>query len=188
MPMRLRKYTIEKLTPIVKASASWAQVLRACGLKPSGGSHRHIKNVVVEYRLDTSHFKGQGWSRGATVDTDSRVAAITRKISRPFSEMLVIDAPATINSTRLRVAFLSTGVNECCSKCGIKDWFDEPIKLHIDHINGVNNDNRIENLRFLCPNCHQQTPTWGKRKNGTGERNRTSTGSLPPDPKSGAAT
>jgi hypothetical protein len=48
-----------------------------------------------------------------------------------------------------------------CSCCGIFDWLGNPLSLQLDHINGVNNDNRLENLRFLCPNCHTQTPTWG---------------------------
>lgn len=51
-----------------------------------------------------------------------------------------------------------------CSMCGIFEWMDKPLSLQLDHINGINNDNRIENLRFLCPNCHTQTPTWGFKK------------------------
>jgi Zn finger protein HypA/HybF involved in hydrogenase expression len=51
-----------------------------------------------------------------------------------------------------------------CLKCSISEWMGNPISLQIDHINGVNNDNRIENLRFLCPNCHSQTDTWGNKK------------------------
>ena len=50
-----------------------------------------------------------------------------------------------------------------CSECGIIDWNGKPLTLQLDHINGVNKDNRIENLRFMCPNCHSQTSTWGTR-------------------------
>lgn len=50
-----------------------------------------------------------------------------------------------------------------CSECGISDWNHKPLSLQIDHINGDRNDNSISNLRWLCPNCHTQTPTWGSR-------------------------
>ncbi len=51
-----------------------------------------------------------------------------------------------------------------CQKCGIKNWNQEHITLELEHINGNRRDNRIENLRLLCPNCHSQTETWRKKK------------------------
>jgi len=50
-----------------------------------------------------------------------------------------------------------------CSECSIQAWNNKPLSLHLDHINGMNNDNRLENLRFLCPNCHSQTETYTGR-------------------------
>jgi Zn finger protein HypA/HybF involved in hydrogenase expression len=55
-------------------------------------------------------------------------------------------------------------IENVCSECGLKDtWNGKPISLELDHINGVNNDNRLENLRMLCPNCHSQTETFKSR-------------------------
>ena len=68
--------------------------------------------------------------------------------------------------TSLKKRILRAGLlkNECYI-CGLKEWLNKPIVLQLDHINGNNKDNRIENLRLLCPNCHSQTSTWcGKNK------------------------
>jgi 5-methylcytosine-specific restriction endonuclease McrA len=63
--------------------------------------------------------------------------------------------------------YFLTKVDYCCFKCKIVEWNDIPITLELDHINGNNTDNRIENLRLLCPNCHSQTSTY-KNKNKSG--------------------
>jgi Zn finger protein HypA/HybF involved in hydrogenase expression len=57
-----------------------------------------------------------------------------------------------------------------CSKCSIEYWQGETIVLDLDHINGDNRDNRLENLRYLCPNCHSQTPTYKGRNKNTGKK------------------
>jgi len=57
-----------------------------------------------------------------------------------------------------------------CIKCGIDSWQGESIVLDLDHINGVNTDNRLSNLRFLCPNCHSQTDTYKGRNKNTGKK------------------
>ncbi len=53
-----------------------------------------------------------------------------------------------------------------CEQCGLSEWRGKPLSVHIDHINGVKDDHRLENLRMLCPNCHSQTDTYGARNKG----------------------
>ncbi len=55
-----------------------------------------------------------------------------------------------------------------CQSCGITDWQDEPLPLELHHINGIGQDNRLENLALLCPNCHSQTDSWGGRNRARG--------------------
>jgi ribosomal protein S27AE len=50
-----------------------------------------------------------------------------------------------------------------CDLCGLTEWGSKPISLELYHVNGDGLDNRVENLQFLCPNCHSQTDTWGGR-------------------------
>jgi 5-methylcytosine-specific restriction endonuclease McrA len=60
---------------------------------------------------------------------------------------------------------INEGIKEHkCELCGITEWNGKPAPIELDHINGKHTDNRIENLRILCPNCHAQTPTWRKSK------------------------
>jgi 5-methylcytosine-specific restriction endonuclease McrA len=47
-----------------------------------------------------------------------------------------------------------------CGECGLATWRDQPLPLHLDHINGDHTNNRLENLRILCSNCHSITDTW----------------------------
>jgi hypothetical protein len=76
--------------------------------------------------------------------------------------------PVLLANTKSRAAvrrrLLSEGwLQNECSICGLREWLGQPIAMHIDHINGVRDDHRFENLRMLCPNCHSQTPTYGGR-------------------------
>ena len=73
----------------------------------------------------------------------------------------------TYRTAKLKARLIKEDYIKCeCVWCGIADtWNDKPIVLHLDHINGISNDHRLENLRLLCPNCHSQTDTWCGKNN-----------------------
>ena len=70
--------------------------------------------------------------------------------------------------SRLKERLIENGLKEYkCECCGLTKWLDKPISLQLHHINGINNDNRLENLQLLCPNCHSQTENFFTKGKGT---------------------
>jgi hypothetical protein len=152
--VRRQKIRDEQYRKAVMQSRSIAGALRLLGVAPEGGNYRVLHRAIARLDLDTSHFAGQSWSRGATVP--SRV--------RPIEDYLSNKYP--IQSDRLRRRLLNEGVVERrCSCCKLDTWMDQPIPLELDHIDGNHQNNALDNLRLLCPNCHSLTPTFrGKNK------------------------
>lgn len=149
------QYTRELLAPIVARSYSVAEVLRELGLRQTGGTQAHVSRRIRELGLDTSHFLGGRRNRG-----EGHVGGPARKTA---SELLIekSEFAARTKPYKLRRALSDLGIPYSCSICGIgATWLEKPLTLEIDHINGRFNDNRLENLRYLCPNCHSQTETF----------------------------
>lgn len=154
------KYTKEKLEKAVKSSVSVAQVLKHLGINLSGGMQSHIKKMLILYQIDTSHFLGMRTNSGPNHKGG------TEKLC--WQEILVYNRlnGAKEKSYRLKRAMIESGIEYRCNMQGcnvIDTWNGKAIVLHIDHINGDWLDNRRENIRFLCANCHTQTETYGGR-------------------------
>ncbi|HEY1653562.1 MAG TPA: HNH endonuclease signature motif containing protein [Candidatus Tumulicola sp.] len=109
------------------------------------------------YRKCASRF---GFCAGAWQKAVRRGEIKPRLSSRPLTDLLGKGKSRTNIKRRL----LAAGIfKNMCSECSLQAWLGQPLTIQIDHINGVRNDHRLENLRMLCPNCHSQTETYGKR-------------------------
>jgi len=159
----------EPLVLQVQQSSSFAEVMRRLNLTTDSGNHRKIRNAIHHAGIDTSHFT----RRSSDLPTP-------RRITPDPDAVLVIRPPDSTRSShpRLRRAMEAKGVAYACAGCGNPgEWRGHPITLQIDHISGDWLDNRQENLRFLCPNCHATTATWcaGNRGRRTKETRANST-------------
>ncbi|CAM5629651.1 HNH endonuclease signature motif containing protein [Streptomyces avidinii] len=142
----------EALREAVASSHSLAEVLRRLDLSLSGTQHKALKQRIAEEGLSTSHFLGQAHRRGKPGTVPMR----------PASEILIKhDGKRRTRTHLLRRALRQVGVPELCDMCGTPpEWGGQPMTLEIDHVNGDWSDDRRENLRLLCPNCHAITNTW----------------------------
>ncbi|MFI9750179.1 HNH endonuclease [Streptomyces collinus] len=141
-----------ELRAAVAASSSLAEVLRRLGRPDNGGQRAALRRQIARERLDTAHFLGQAHNRG-------KPGTIPAK--RPEEILVRHDGKRRTTTTLLRRALSSVGVPEQCVRCGIgAEWLGKPMTLEVDHINGDWSDDRLENLRLLCPNCHAVTSTW----------------------------
>ena len=142
----------EEFNQIVAQANSYSDCLRALGLSTTGGSSTDVlKRRIAEQNCDIAHF--------------GKIKQNKQTYQAKYSlDEILIENSSYANITRLKERLIREGRMEYkCKNCGIVEWLGQPLSLHLDHINGINNDHRIENLRFLCPNCHSQTETYAGR-------------------------
>jgi len=145
----------EEFTTLVSESHTLVEIIHELGLAVSGSAYSRINNRIRRLGLSISHFNPEL----------SKNKGNHRKTSISPSDILVNNRTGKKEvSFRLRNAMLACGFVEVCSICNLSNnWNGKPLILQVDHINGDNTNNTPTNLRFVCPNCHTQTDTYGHK-------------------------
>lgn len=153
--MRKAKFDEQTIRQFIKESFSIAEVCRKCGWKAIGGNYKTVKRYIKELNIDTSHFTGKR----------SNINNIhNRHNEMPIENYLKKDSYIKLNTLKFKL--IKEGLKRYeCELCKRSKWNNGQISLEIHHINGDNTDNRIENIQFLCPNCHSQTDNYCGNKN-----------------------
>lgn len=148
--MRKRSWTVQQLKEAVKTSTSYRQVLRKLRLREAGGNYDQVKKYIKENDIVIGHFTGMAWNKG--------LKGIGKPLI-PLKKILV--KSSTYQSYKLKKRLFDAGLkNKKCEECGwAKTSKEGRLPLELDHINGNRHDNRLKNLRILCPNCHSLKPT-----------------------------
>lgn len=146
------KISDDQIRNAVPGSYSVSEVLRKVGLVEAGSAHPRMRDRILALQIDINHF---GTRRNNVLGHGGRPKPLEHFLRRDFR----------CCSSALRQRLISKGLLiEICSVCGLGPlWSDKRLVLQLDHIDGDNSNNLLNNLRILCPNCHTQTITFTSR-------------------------
>lgn len=151
MPLISKVYQVsnDEFRNIIATNYSYSDCLRALGLGTRGGSSTDaLKRRINELNCSTAHFN----------------RSVSKAYQKYSMDEILVENSSYVGIQRLKQRLINEGLLEYkCAICGLTQWQNKPIVLQLDHINGINNDHRLNNLRFLCPNCHSQTETYAGR-------------------------
>lgn len=159
MTNRIYELTDEQFISLVRGSTNISEILFKLGYSVNGNSwgFSQVRRRMESLRLESSDFKGK-----------TSLSDYQREHKISSEELFKEKGKHNRHIVRKRI-IKDKLIPYRCSLCGITTWNGKTLSLELDHINGINNDNRLENLRFLCPNCHSQTTTYGSRNSQLNE-------------------
>ena len=151
----------EELTSAVRDAASLTDVLRRFSIRSTFNTRNVLRKRIHALGLATDHFDELRPHKGGLHPANPPT---------PLEEILVRNSSYR-KCSDLRERLIREGLKQRrCEQCGRSEWNGLSIPLELDHVNGIRDDNRLENLRILCPNCHSQTSTFRGRNIGRYER------------------
>lgn len=161
MSNKIYELSKSEFESLIKSCHNIKEVLFKLGLTSIGNSWGYslVKKRMQELKLSGADFIGKSamiQSNASDIKSDQKLF-----VNNSTSPRCVIRRRIIENNL----------IDYKCSCCGLTEWQGRQISLELDHINGINNDNRLENLRFLCPNCHSQTVTYGSKNLNSAYKN-----------------
>ena len=144
-----RNYTKEQVEEAVKNAFNYSQVFRNLSLLVNGGSYTWIKAMIKRYDISTDHFH-----KGNISLIEAGIAASKERMKEKFNSN-DISTNERIAASTLRSYLSHNNIESVCNSCGLTDWMGKPLRLDIDHMDGNPINNKLENLQFICPNCHR---------------------------------
>jgi Zn finger protein HypA/HybF involved in hydrogenase expression len=150
------KMPITEFKELVKTASSISEILRQFSFQNKGNNYKTIKNRCEKESISLEHIK-------LGLNSNKNRKFFVAKT--PLKELFVENS--SFNRTHLKERIIKENLIEYkCRDCGNEgQWENKKLSLHLEHINGISDDNRKNNLCFLCPNCHSQTTTFaGKKK------------------------
>ena len=153
MTNRIYECSDEQFVQLIKGSTTISEVLFKLGYSVNGNSwgFSQVRKRMDDLNISMSDFKGKSAMVEKARETDLT------------ADMLFKENCKHNRNCLRRFIIKNQLLPYKCACCGVVEWNGKTLSLELDHINGINNDNRLENLRFLCPNCHSQTTTYGSR-------------------------
>jgi len=149
------KYSDEEFLAALRQSVSMRNLINLLEMCVSSWNYKNFYKRIQHLRASTDHWKGQ--------TREDCLGNLHSTTSRSLDQILIENSPVT--GAVLRRNILKSKILEYkCAICGIDEWNGKNLSLQIDHKNGCRTDDRIENLQWLCPNCHTQTETWGTKR------------------------
>ena len=147
---KLLKYEEKYFRDVIDNSISFLEIHKKLGLSKHGNNRVTIKKYIELYNINISHLENSHLEHTTNL-----------KIKNTIPLVNILTENSTYQTNSLKNRLYKEGLkNHFCELCGQNEiWNGAKMSLILDHINGVNNDNRIENLRIVCPNCNATLPT-----------------------------